>query len=226
MAHARGQHTLYSLGCSGRLHSAAALRHGNAPTHGTTHLSIERLVTCSQSLAGTWAEGRFEAALLYLRSPQLVRAGHQQQPPAFPPALAAWRLAARARHPLAPRASAAPRQQAGRRGRQTTRRQKTRQRARRMMGSHRWCSRRRRRRATQRGTGAPVTAAPVTAMGRPLVAMYRGVQCANRNRGVRWQCAAAAAPLATAAAYIGDDAAVGERGARARLALAVVPAQG
>ena len=71
-----------------------------------------------------------------------------------------------------------------------------------------------------------MTAAPVTAMGRPLVAMYRGVQCANRNRGVRWQCAAAAAPLATAAAYIGDDAAVGERGARARLALAVVPAQG
>ena len=55
-------------------------------------------------------------------------------------------------------------------------------------------------------------------MGMPLVAVYQGVQCANR--GV--QCATAAAPLATAAAHIGDDAAVGERGARARLALAVV----
>lgn len=53
-------------------------------------------------------------------------------------------------------------------------------------------------------------------MGMPLVAVYQGVQCANRT--------AAATPMAAAvaAAYIGDDAAVGERGARARLALAVV----
>ena len=172
--------------------------------------SIDRLVTCSPSLAGTWAEGRFEAALLYLLSPQLARAGHQQQQPAaFPPALAAWRLVARARPPLVPRVSAAARA-ARRRLRQRTKRQTTKQLARRWCSRH-WCSRRRRRRATQRGT-----AAPVTAMGMPLVAVYQGVQCANRT--------AAATPMAAAvaAAYIGDDAAVGERGARARLALAVV----
>jgi hypothetical protein len=72
-------------------------------------------------------------------------------------------------------------------------------------------------------------------MGMPLAAVYpnQAVQCATR--GV--QCAAAgcasaaapraAAPLVTAAAYIGDDAAVGERGAGSpRLALTVVPGVG
>ena len=206
-----------------------AARSGTAthpPMARTTHLrprmSVlftfeQKLLLHALSLAGTWAEGRFEAALLYLLSPQLDRAGHpdRQPPPAFPPALAAWRPVARARPPLAPRASAAARQQA----RQTTKRQMTKRRrwCWRRWCSHRWCSHRRRRRATQRGMGAPVTA-----MGMPLVAVYQGVQCANR--GV--QCATAAAPLATAAAHIGDDAAVGERGAPARLALAVVPGQG
>ena len=53
-------------------------------------------------------------------------------------------------------------------------------------------------------------------MGMPLVAVYQGVQCANRT------AAAPKGAAAVAAAYIGDDAAVGEGGARARLALAVV----
>lgn len=187
------------------------LPHSGTATHPSMaqRTSIDRLVTCSPSLAGTWAEGRFEAALLYLLSPQLARAGHQQQRAAFPPALAAWRLVARARPPLVPRVSAAARA-ARRRLRQRTKRQTTKQLARRWCSRH-WCSRRRRRRATQRGT-----AAPVTAMGMPLVAVYQGVQCANRT------AAAPKGAAAVAAAYIGDDAAVGERGARARLALAVV----